>query len=64
MSHSLYSRRKSPSKLDGPRSITVLKALKKIKIAISYQVSNSGLKPISLVITPTTPSQFPQKITK
>ena len=54
---------KPPSKVNGPGPIAVLKALKKIKIALPYQGSNSGFKPISLVTMPKTPSQFPQKIT-
>jgi hypothetical protein len=63
MSSSFYFRRKTPSKVNGSGPIAVLKALKKIKIALLYQESNSGLEPISLVTTPTTSSQFPHKIT-
>jgi hypothetical protein len=61
--HSLNSQRQLPSKLDGPGPTASLKALEKRKIALPYQESKSGLKPISLVTTPTTPSHFPQKIT-
>jgi hypothetical protein len=63
MSHSLYSQGITPSKLDGPGPTAGLKALEKRKIALPYQESKSGLKPISLVTTPTTHSHFPQKIT-